>query len=64
MAKKEVKTEEKCSCKSCPKGVYVLKGIIAIILGLVLILGYLNLAQVAAIVLILVGLKKIIWCGT
>lgn len=45
-------------CMVPSKGALIFKGIIAILLGLILWFGYLNLTQVIAIVLILVGLKK------
>ncbi len=62
MAKKEVSTGGTCHCCACPgKGALVFKGIIAIILGLILWFDYLSLGQVVAIVLILVGIKKLFY---
>ena len=46
----------------CPtKGALVFRGIIAIMLGLILWFGYLNLTQAFAVVLILVGIKKLFY---
>lgn len=60
MVKKEVSMGGTCNCCACPgKGALVFKGIIAIILGLILWFNYLTLAQIAAIVLILMGIKKL-----
>jgi len=52
-----------CSCPHCYMGKsgYVFKGIIAIMLGLILWFGYLDLTQVIAIVLILKGIKKLFY---
>ncbi len=43
----------------CSKGWMVAKGVIALILGISLWMAYLGLEQVFAIILILVGLKKL-----
>jgi hypothetical protein len=64
MKKKMVKKEASigCSCCGCPgKSALVFKGIIAIMLGLILWFGYLDLTQVIAVVLILVGIKKLFY---
>ncbi|MBT3417045.1 hypothetical protein HON86_02650 [Candidatus Woesearchaeota archaeon] len=59
--KKVVKKESNTCAVGCHsgKGAFAFRGIISILLGLILWFGYLNLTQVFAIVLILVGIKKL-----
>jgi hypothetical protein len=57
--KKEISSGMGCYCPS--KGALVFKGIIAIMLGLILWFGYLTLTQIFAILLILVGIKKLFY---
>ncbi len=59
--KKKVMKKEEKSVHHCgpSKNALVFKGIISILLGLILWFGYLSFAQVFAIVLILVGIKKL-----
>ena len=61
--KKIMNTTKPCSY-NCSKGLFTFKGIISILLGLILWFGYLTVAQVIAIVLILVGLKKLYYTAT
>ncbi len=55
--KKEVACEHPC----CSKGAMTVKAVVAILLGLVLWFGYLELSQVFALVLVLVGLKLLFY---
>lgn len=59
--KKAVKKVSNACVSDCHpiKGALVFRGIISILLGLILWFGYLSFAQVFAIVLILVGIKKL-----
>jgi uncharacterized membrane protein HdeD (DUF308 family) len=54
--KKKGMQGDSCSCSS---GMFVFAGIISIILGLVLWFGYLTLTQVFALLLVLMGIKKL-----
>jgi hypothetical protein len=56
-----VKNNPTCGCS---KGLFTFKGIISILLGLILWFGYLTVEQVIAIVLILLGLKKLYYTAT
>ena len=53
MVKKKV---VECACPVHPKSVMVIKGVLAILLGLSLWMEYLSLSQVFAIVFVLIGL--------
>ena len=64
MAKKKIIKNTKTNGPSCSKGLFTFKGIISILLGLILWFGYLTVAQVISIVLILVGLKKLYYTTT
>jgi len=46
-------------CCNVSKSSLIFKGIISILLGLILWFGYLSFTQVFAIVLILIGIKKL-----
>ena len=61
MVKKEVPISNTCHPCCIGKNALVFKGIIAIMLGLILWFGYLNLTQIFAILLILIGIKKLFY---
>ena len=58
MAKKKTKVQTTCH-HCCGKGWMIAKGILSLALGLSLWMMYLGLEQVFAIILVLVGLKKL-----
>lgn len=56
--KKQIKTESVTCCYHS-KGCYIFIGIILVVLGIVLYVNWLSLEQVAAITLVVMGIKKI-----
>ena len=58
MVKKKIKEQNMCH-HHCGKGLMIFKGILSLVLGLSLWMTYLGLEQVIAIILVLLGLKKL-----
>jgi len=58
MVKKKIKEQDMCH-SHCGKGWMIFKGILSLSLGFSLWMMYLGLEQVIAIILVLVGLKKL-----
>ncbi len=54
--------KETCACPAHGKGSRVLLGIVALLLGISLWVGYFDLTQTIAIILIFIGIKKVLPC--